>query len=160
MVDSDNEREHGNESEETESAPKESGMRGLFGRARSAVSEGLDRAQEVATPHVDKARDAAAPHVERAREAAAPHVERVQEATAPHVERASEIAAPYVERASDIYTKTVGAEFREEFTRYVNAATTTIVGLHQDQAALRERVDQLENEMKSLKQVVSDLEDR
>ncbi len=156
----DEEQQKTNETEETEAVPKESGMRGLFGKARSAVSDGLDRAQEVATPHVERAREAATPHVERAQEAAAPHVERVQEAAAPHVERVQEATAPHVERAQDIYAKTIGAEFREEFTRYVNAATTTIVGLHQDQAATQERVDQLENEVETLKQRIADLENR
>ena len=138
MVDSDNERENGNEFEETEAEAKDSRMRGMFNRARAAATEKLEQAQEAAGPQVDRAREAAAPRVEKVQEAAAPHVERMQ----------------------DIYAKGVGAEFREEFTRYVNAATTTIVGLHQDQAALRERIDQLENEVKALRQRVSDLEGR
>ena len=147
MTDNDNERQEDNNAEEEDSAPKKSGMRGLFRQAKTAASEKLERAQEAATPHV-----------ERVQEAAAPHVERVQQATAPHVERAKEAASPHVERGVDAYQKAVGAEFREEFTRYVNAATTTIVGLHQDQAATRERVDQLENEVETLKQRIADLE--
>ena len=149
MVNSDDERDQANESEENEAAPKESGMRGLFGKARSAVSDGLERAQDAATPHV-----------ERAREAATPHVDRAKEAAAPHVERATEIASPHIERGIDAYQKAAGAEFREEFTRYVNAATTTIVGLHQDQAATRERVDQLEHEVKALSERIADMENR
>lgn len=145
MVDSENERENGNESEKTDSASKESGMRGMFNRTRAATTEKLERLQEAATPHMEKARDAAAPHIEQ-----------VQEAAAPHVERATEIAAPHVERASDIYAKTVGAEFREEFRRYVNAAATTIVGLHQDQAALRDRIAQLEEQVKALQQQIEE----
>ena len=141
------EREQDDKTEEMKSDPKESGMRNLFRQAKTAVGDTLERAQ-----------DATAPHVERAREAVEPHVDRAREATAPHVERATEIAAPHVERAQDIYAKTVGAEFREEFTRYVNAATTTIVGLHQDQAVLHDRVGQLENQIEVLKQQISDLE--
>ena len=137
-MNSDNERGQTSESEETEAKPKESGMRGLFGKARSAVSDGLERAQDTATPHVD----------------------RVREAASPHVERATEIASPHVERGVDAYQKAVGAEFRDEFTRYVNAATTTIVGLHQDQTATQERVGQLESDVKVLQQRIADLEDR
>ena len=135
--------------EEKESVSKKSGMRGLFRQAKTAASGGIERVQDAATPHMD-----------RAREAATPHVERVQEAVSPHVERATEAATPHVERAQDIYAKTVGAEFRDEFTRYVNAATTTIVGLHQDHATLSNRVVGLEDELRALQRRVNELETR
>lgn len=136
VMQSENEREQVNEAEETDSTRDNSGVRGMFNRARTAATEKLEQAQEAAGPQVDRAREAAAPHVERAQEVAAPHVERAQ----------------------DIYEKTVGTDFREEFTRYVNAATTTIVALHQDQGALRERISDLESTVLDLKERLESLE--
>ena len=142
-----NDRTSGAENENDSATPKESGMRGLFGRARSAISEGVDRAQEAATPHVDRAREVVTPHIERAKEAGSTGAERAQEVGAAGAESAQRFA----ERA-------VGAEFRREFERYVNAASTIIVGLHQDQVAQEKRIADLENIVKNLSGRLDSLE--
>ena len=112
--------------------------RSILRRGRSAVSDGLDRAQESVGPGIDRTKEALAPQIERAREVSLAGAERAQHAA---------------ERA-------FGAEFRREFERYVSAATTTIVGLHQDQEVLRARVEKLEGEVESLSERLSALEAR
>lgn len=128
------------ETDETKQVPPESGelsleeaqkqARSMFDRARSAVAGGIERAQETAGPRLDQAKEAIVPGIERAKEAGTAGAERAQQAA---------------ERA-------FGAEFRREFERYINAASTTILGLHEDQTALLQRMAELEVAVEKLRE--------
>ena len=132
----DREREPVGDAEETTSERDKTGIRGRLSRARAAASEKLEQAQEAASPGVERAR----------------------EATAPQVERAQQLGAAGAERAQQVAERATGDEFRREFERYMDVATTTIVGLHQDQAALQERIAELENKVRTLMERLDPLE--
>lgn len=132
----DEEREQGGDAEETTSERDKTGIRGRLNRARAAASEKLEQAQEAASPRVERAR----------------------EATAPQVERAQQLGATGAERAQELKERATGDEFRREFERYIDVATTTIIGLHQDQAALQERIAELENNVGTLMERLNSLE--
>ena len=57
-----------------------------------------------------------------------------------------------------------GAEFREQFEAFTDAVTTTVVGVHQDQAALKESLSRLEarvhQDQAELRERLSRLEQR
>ena len=44
------------------------------------------------------------------------------------------------------------AEFRTEFEQFTQAVSTSVIGVHQDQAALGERLDRLEARLTRLEQ--------
>ncbi len=129
--DSEHDSEQSALNEAGEIDPKQIGSRArsLLRQAGSTISDGFERTQESVGPRIERTREAMAPRIDRAKEAGAAGAERAQRAA---------------ERA-------FGAEFRREFERYVNAATTTILGLHEDQAALRQRIANLEGELEGLK---------
>ncbi len=106
------------------------GLEGLLGRIGRAV---------------DSARDTAAAKVtESARNAPAP----VKEAAGAAM-TAGGVVGEKIKRPIDVISL---AEFRTEFEQFTQAVSTSVIGVHQDQAALAERLDRLEARLTRLEQ--------
>ncbi len=111
-----------------ESRPE--GLEGLLGRIGRAV---------------DSAKDTAAAKVaESARNAPAPVREAAGAAMA-----AGGVVGEKIKRPIDVISL---AEFRTEFEQFTQAVSTSVIGMHQDQAALDERLDRLEERLTRLEQ--------
>ena len=61
-------------------------------------------------------------------------------------------ASEKIKRPIDIISL---AEFRTEFEQFIQAVSTTVIGIHQDQTALSERLDRLEERLARLEQAAS-----
>ena len=118
-----------NEGENAEKSRPE-GLEGLLGKIGRAV---------------DSARDTAAAKVaESARNAPAPVREAAGAAMA-----AGGVVGEKIKRPIDVISL---AEFRTEFEQFTQAVSTSVIGVHQDQAALGERLDRLEARLTRLEQ--------
>ena len=64
----------------------------------------------------------------------------------------TDAASEKIKRPIDIISL---AEFRTEFEQFIQAVSTTVVGIHQDQTALSERLDRLEERLARLERAAS-----
>ena len=73
--------------------------------------------------------------------------------------RAAEVAKGVASAASEKIKRPIDiislAEFRTEFEQFVQAISTAAIGIHQDQSALRERLDRLEERLAHLEEAAS-----
>ena len=65
----------------------------------------------------------------------------------------ADAASEKIKRPIDIISL---AEFRTEFEQFIQAVSTTVIGVHQDQTALSERLDRLEERLARLEQAASE----
>ena len=65
---------------------------------------------------------------------------------------AVDMAGEKVKRPMDVISL---AEFRTEFEQFTQAVSTAVIGVHQDQASLGERLDRLEERLARLEQSTS-----
>ena len=74
--------------------------------------------------------------------------------------RAAESAKAVADAASEKIKRPIDiislAEFRTEFEQFIQAVSTTVIGVHQDQTALSERLDRLEERLARLEQAASE----
>ena len=62
------------------------------------------------------------------------------------------------ERVGDTAGTVTGKKFRQQFEEFTNVVTTTVVGVHQDQAGLRDTLSRLEQDQAGLRDTLSRLE--
>ena len=74
--------------------------------------------------------------------------------------RAAESAKAVADAASEKIKRPIDiislAEFRTEFEQFIQAVSTTVIGVHQDQTALSARLDRLEERLARLEQAASE----
>ncbi len=104
---------------------------------RGKISSAVDSARSVAEKAAESARDAAANAPEPVKSAAE------------SAKAAAGSAGERVKRPIDIISL---AEFRTEFEQFTQAVSTAVIGVHQDQATLGERLDRLEERLTRLEQ--------
>ena len=78
-------------------------------------------------------------------------IDTVDEATGGKVTAAKE-------RVGDTAGTVTGKKFRQQFEEFTNVVTTTVVGVHQDQANLRDAFSRLEQDQDELRAALTRLE--
>ena len=132
--------EQGPDSPEEKQAEDTANWRGRIGRAVSSSRNVAGSARTAAENAGSSARNMAGNAAEPTR-------------------RAAEVAKGVTSAASEKSKRPIDiislAEYRTEFEQFVQAISTAAIGIHQDQSALRERLDRLEERLAHLEEAAS-----
>ncbi len=122
--------QNGPESIRESQSAESGGWRGRMGSIRKKVAEAIESDESGRLRGaVDSARDAA----ESAKAVA-------------------DSASEKIKRPIDVISL---AEFRTEFEHFTQAVSTAVIGVHQDQSTLSERLDRIEERLTRLEQLIS-----